>query len=170
MSRSKWASDSRIGQEELYDAAERVLSELKDYKECSGPFLIKVNRREYPDYYEIIKNPMDLGTMTKKLRSLEYFSRAQFVADLDLIWQNCFTYNTDPANIYRIMGEKMKERSDKLAALIPDITVQVRTDLPPEEGEEEEDDEEEEEPQGPQGSRAWGGGSKKASKGVKRVG
>ena len=58
--RSKWASEEKVGQEELYEAAERVLTELKAYTEHSTAFLTKVNKREVPDYYNgrvyIMKN------------------------------------------------------------------------------------------------------------------
>lgn len=49
--RSKWASEENVGQEELYEAAEKVLSELKAMTEYSTPFLTRVNKREAPDYY-----------------------------------------------------------------------------------------------------------------------
>lgn len=49
--RSKWASAEKIGQEELYEAAEKVLSELKAMTEHSSAFLTRVNKREAPDYY-----------------------------------------------------------------------------------------------------------------------
>lgn len=49
--RSKWASEENVGQEELYEAAEKVLSELKAITEYSTPFLTRVNKREAPDYY-----------------------------------------------------------------------------------------------------------------------
>ena len=49
--RSKWASEERVGQEELYEAAEKVLSELKAMTEHSTAFLQRVNKREAPDYY-----------------------------------------------------------------------------------------------------------------------
>lgn len=49
--RSKWASEDKIGQEELYEAAEKVLSELKAQTEHSTAFLTRVNKREAPDYY-----------------------------------------------------------------------------------------------------------------------
>lgn len=49
--RSKWYNEDRIGQEELYDAAEKVLNELKAMTENSGPFLNKVNKRDVPDYH-----------------------------------------------------------------------------------------------------------------------
>lgn len=49
--RSKWASEDKIGQEELYEAAEKVLSELKAMTEHSNAFLTRVNKRDAPDYY-----------------------------------------------------------------------------------------------------------------------
>lgn len=49
--RSKWASEDKIGQEELYEAAEKVLSELKAITEHSTAFLTRVNKRDAPDYY-----------------------------------------------------------------------------------------------------------------------
>ena len=48
--RSKWASEEQVGQEELYEAAEKVLSELKAMTEYSAPFLTRVNKRDAPDY------------------------------------------------------------------------------------------------------------------------
>lgn len=48
--RSKWANEDKVGQEELYEAAEKVLNELKAMTEHSGPFLTKVNKRDAPDY------------------------------------------------------------------------------------------------------------------------
>ena len=49
--RSKWANEDHVGQEELYEALEKVLSELKAHTEYSTPFLTRVNKREAPDYY-----------------------------------------------------------------------------------------------------------------------
>jgi transcriptional activator SPT7 len=49
--RSKWANEDKVGQEELYEALEKVLSELKAMTEHSNPFLTKVNKRDAPDYY-----------------------------------------------------------------------------------------------------------------------
>lgn len=48
--RSRWASEEKVGQEELYEAAEKVLNELRGMTEHSGPFLTKVNKKEAPDY------------------------------------------------------------------------------------------------------------------------
>ena len=48
--RSKWASEDKVGQEELYESFEKVLSELKGQTEHSTHFLNKVNKKEAPDY------------------------------------------------------------------------------------------------------------------------
>jgi len=131
--RSKWASEDKIGQEELYEAAERVLQELKAMTEHSGPFLQKVNKREAPDYYSIIKQPMDIGTMQKKLKAFQYKSRKEFVDDLHLIWNNCLRYNSDPNHPLRKKALIMQKQTDKLVVLIPDVVVRDRAEVEAEE-------------------------------------
>ena len=58
--RSKWASEEKIGQEELYEAAEKVLNELRAMTEHSTPFLTAVKKKDAPDYYQVIKRPNGL--------------------------------------------------------------------------------------------------------------
>ena len=53
-----------------------------------------------PDYHEVIKKPMDLNTMLKKLRAFVYKSRNDFEKDLQLIYENCYTYNSDTVSLY----------------------------------------------------------------------
>src|SRR5271163_4420831 len=94
-SNSKWASDELIGREELYEALESMLKKITADKNAY-PFLAKVRRMQAPDYYNIIRRPMDLGTMQRNLKTGTYFkSKAQFLEELNLIWDNCLTYNTD---------------------------------------------------------------------------
>lgn len=59
---------------------------------------IELNLPEYP---EIIKNPMDLGTIKEKLENDEYSDINQIVNDFDLIWENCFTFNKVGSDIYK---------------------------------------------------------------------
>ncbi|KAI9190803.1 uncharacterized protein BJ171DRAFT_46654 [Polychytrium aggregatum] len=158
-SRSKWASEDRVGQEELYEHLERVLNDLKNMTEHSACFLQKVSKREAPNYFEIIKNPMDLGTMTKKLKALQYLSKKEFADDLYLIWSNCMTFNTQPDSIYRKHAAAMKRRTTELLRKVPDITVQVRAP----EVEESESDDDNTEGRGVKGSRK-ASGSKATSK------
>ncbi|KAF2813671.1 transcriptional activator spt7 [Mytilinidion resinicola] len=130
--RSKWASEDRIGQEELYESMEKVLMELKA-TEHAHPFLQRVNKREAPDYYIVIKHPMDIGTMMKKLKGLQYKSKKEFVDDLMLIWSNCLKYNADPAHFLRKKALYMKKETEKLVPLIPEIVVRDRVEVEAEE-------------------------------------
>ncbi|KAJ3269195.1 Transcriptional activator spt7 [Terramyces sp. JEL0728] len=123
-SKSKWANDDRVGQEQLYEAFEKVLTGLKNHAEHSLPFLRPVQKREAPNYFDIIKNPMDLTTMTKKLKSLQYNSKEDFAADLELIWTNCLTYNTMPESIYRQHAFAMRRKTLDLLKKIPEISIQ----------------------------------------------
>jgi transcriptional activator SPT7 len=131
--RSKWASEDKVNQEELYEAAEKVLQELKAMTENSVPFLNKVSKREAPDYYNFIKNPMDIGTMMKKLKTFQYKSKKEFVDDLHLIWTNCLKYNTDPQHPLRKKALVMQKHTDRLVILIPDLVVRDRAEVEAEE-------------------------------------
>lgn len=93
---------------------------------------------EIPTYFKIIKKPMDLSTMRKKLENHEYSNASKFFDDFKLMIRNCFTFNPagTPVNqagieLQRLFDEKWKN-------------------LPPlreasEEDEEEDEDESEEE-------------------------
>ncbi|KAI8816298.1 uncharacterized protein EV422DRAFT_546195 [Fimicolochytrium jonesii] len=121
--KSKWASDN-IGQEKLYFALEKVLTDLKAYEAHSTPFLHPVDEKLAPDYYTLIKHPMDLGTMTVKLEQHKYESKDEFISDLNLIWNNCHTYNVHPPdNIYRKRASAMRRKSTDLMKKVPDIKI-----------------------------------------------
>lgn len=126
---SKWASDSKIGQEELYEALEKVLNQLRSYGSYCQPFLNKVSKREAPNYYDIVKTPMDLNTMLRKLRNFRYNSKQEFVDDLNLIWKNCLTYNTDTKLLIRRNCSMMQKKASSLIPSIPDITIRDRKDV-----------------------------------------
>ncbi|QLQ79775.1 hypothetical protein HG537_0C04240 [Torulaspora globosa] len=127
--RSKWASDEKIGQEELYEACEKVVLELRNYTEHSTPFLNKVSKREAPNYHLIIKKSMDLNTVLKKLKTFQYDSKQAFVDDITLIWRNCLTYNSDPSHFLRGHAIAMQKKSLQLLPLIPDIVIRNRADV-----------------------------------------
>lgn len=127
--RSKWSNYNKIGQEELYEACEKVVTELRGYTEHSTPFLNKVSKREAPNYYEIIKQPMDLNTVMKKLKSFQYINKQQFIDDLMLIWQNCLSYNSDPKHFLRKDAIAMRKKTQQLIPLIPDITIRDRAEV-----------------------------------------
>ncbi|KAK5076203.1 Transcriptional activator spt7 [Lithohypha guttulata] len=131
--RSKWASEEKVGQEELYEAAEKVLNEMKAQTEHSGPFLQPVKKKDAPDYHAVVKLPMDLGTMTKKLKQISYRSKQDFVDDLHLIWTNCLKYNSAPDHPMRKHALFMRKETDKLVPLIPEIVIKDRAEIEAEE-------------------------------------
>ncbi|KAH9729591.1 Histone acetyltransferase GCN5 [Citrus sinensis] len=64
------------------------------------PFKEPVDARDVPDYYEIIKDPMDLRTMSKRVESEQYYVTFEmFVADVKRMFANARTYNS-PDTIY----------------------------------------------------------------------
>jgi transcriptional activator SPT7 len=76
---------------------------------------------------------MDLGTMIKKLKTLVYKSKAEFVVDLDLIWSNCLKYNADLAHPLRRNANSMRKEAEKLVLLIPDLVIRPRAEVEAEE-------------------------------------
>ncbi|KAK8693942.1 hypothetical protein V6N13_071508 [Hibiscus sabdariffa] len=64
------------------------------------PFKEPVDARDVPDYYDIIKDPMDLKTMSKRVESEQYYVTLEmFVADVKRMFANARTYNS-PDTIY----------------------------------------------------------------------
>jgi hypothetical protein len=64
------------------------------------PFLVPVDVVKYgvPDYFDHVKHPMDLGTVTKKLNAGMYSTPRDFAADVRLTFNNAMIYN--PVNNY----------------------------------------------------------------------
>jgi hypothetical protein len=53
-----------------------------------------------PDYFEIIKNPMDLGTIRTKLHDGHYRSVDDFRKDIKLTFKNAETYNRPGSSVH----------------------------------------------------------------------
>lgn len=79
----------------LYTLLEDVLKH-----EDSWPFRRPVSTKEVPDYYDIIKNPMDFAKIKSKLNMGEYTINEQMMNDVQLVFRNCDLYNTDETEIY----------------------------------------------------------------------
>jgi transcriptional activator SPT7 len=71
--------------------------------------------------------------MTKKLKSLSYKSKKEFVDDLDLIWSNCLKYNADIQHPLRRNANSMRKEAEKLVPLIPDLVIRPRAEVEAEE-------------------------------------
>ena len=52
-----------------------------------------------PDYFSIIKEPMDFSTIKKKLSGFVYTNFKEFVEDMDLTFKNCYLYNGEKSPV-----------------------------------------------------------------------
>ncbi|XP_031174332.1 bromodomain testis-specific protein isoform X4 [Sander lucioperca] len=60
------------------------------------------------DYHDIIKQPMDLSTIRKKMDQREYAIAKEFAADVRLMFSNCYKYNP-PSHEVVYMARKLQE-------------------------------------------------------------
>ena len=52
------------------------------------------------DYFDIIKKPMDFGTIKKKLNNNAYDGGKEFLSDVELVFYNCKAYNKAGSDAY----------------------------------------------------------------------
>jgi hypothetical protein len=58
---------------------------------CQSTDVVKL---DIPTYYKVIKKPMDMSTMRKKLDAGEYPNATKFFEDFKLMIRNCFIFNS----------------------------------------------------------------------------
>lgn len=72
-----------------------------------------------PDYFDIIKKPMDLGSVQKRLENGAYHAIEDFHIDVCLTFENAMTYNEDGSVVYDMAKElKTKAEADMKKLLI----------------------------------------------------
>ena len=71
-----------------------------------------------PTYHEIIKEPMDLGTIQLKLANNQYENGDEFERDVRLVFTNCYTFNPEGTEV-NIMGHKLESVFNKKWAQRP---------------------------------------------------
>ncbi|CAO1383722.1 unnamed protein product [Diamesa hyperborea] len=78
-----------------HDEFEELHSFLKDIltNKNAWPFIDPVDANEVPDYYNVIKEPMDLKQIEQKVLNQEYNCFADFIKDMTKIFDNCRYYN-----------------------------------------------------------------------------
>ena len=83
----------RIGQ--------NVLAKLKE-QEYIDAFLDPVDHKGLglTNYLDVVEKPMDISTVTKKLKNNRYKSLQDIQTDVHLIWTNCMKYNQEGSDIY----------------------------------------------------------------------
>ncbi|XVF11581.1 hypothetical protein REPUB_Repub08aG0039500 [Reevesia pubescens] len=63
---------------------------------------VDVVKLNIPDYFTVIKHPMDLGTVKKRIASGQYSSPLDFAADVRLTFSNAMTYNPPANHVYHM--------------------------------------------------------------------
>ncbi|XP_038836332.1 nucleosome-remodeling factor subunit BPTF-like [Salvelinus namaycush] len=83
-----------------YEGLRRILRSLQAHK-MAWPFLEPVDPNDAPDYYGVIKEPMDLSTMEDKLQKRYYNKLTEFVADMTKVFDNCRYYNPNDSPFFQ---------------------------------------------------------------------
>jgi len=58
-----------------------------------------------PDYFEVIKKPMDLGTVNRRLDNGQYHTIDEFAADVNLTFDNAMQYNEERSVVHDMAAE-----------------------------------------------------------------
>ena len=101
--------------------------------EISEAFVALPSKRELPDYYQTITNPMSLNMIKKKVKTGDYSTLQNMADDLELMFSNCKTYNRaesklakDAVKLQRVVAAKLQEINDG----VPPDDVSDRTSSP----------------------------------------
>ncbi|KAE8448434.1 hypothetical protein EG329_009499 [Mollisiaceae sp. DMI_Dod_QoI] len=65
-----------------------------------GPFLHLVKKKEFPDYYVIIAQPISMAEIDKKIKKEQYSSLGDLKRDVHLLCSNAKTYNEDTSLLF----------------------------------------------------------------------
>ncbi|XP_052328524.1 histone acetyltransferase KAT2B isoform X2 [Oncorhynchus keta] len=105
--------------DQLYSTLKTILQHVKSHQNA-WPFMEPVKKTEAPGYYQVIRFPMDLKTMSERLKSRYYTTRKLFMADMQRIFTNCREYNPPESQYYKCANllEKVFYTKIKEAGLI----------------------------------------------------
>ncbi|THW94026.1 hypothetical protein D6D18_05964 [Aureobasidium pullulans] len=91
---------------------EHILEEFRRfrYNDVVKPFRVPVDpvALNLPNYFDVITYPMDISTITRKLKAGAYESTDRFWHDFDLMLQNCFLFNPAETEVHR-RGKSLQE-------------------------------------------------------------
>uniref|UniRef100_M4AAR7 Bromodomain-containing protein 2 n=1 Tax=Xiphophorus maculatus TaxID=8083 RepID=M4AAR7_XIPMA len=104
--------DKRVRMPEQLRYCNNILKEMlsKRHYAYAWPFYTPVDAVALGlhDYHDIIKQPMDLSTIKKKMDQQEYGGAKEFAADVRLMFSNCYRYNP-PSHDVVYMAKKLQE-------------------------------------------------------------
>ncbi|CAL1527080.1 unnamed protein product [Lymnaea stagnalis] len=90
----------------LSEKLQELYESVRDYQDRSGralssPFIKLPNKNDYPDYYEVIKRPIDMLRIQQKMMASQYESVEDMVADFVQMFDNACKYNEPDSIIYK---------------------------------------------------------------------
>ena len=68
-------------------------------------FMKRPSASMYPQYYLVIKNPIDLKEILQRIRSETYLSMEELVSDVELMVENACTFNEEDSQVYKVKRE-----------------------------------------------------------------
>ncbi|XP_061114170.1 polybromo 1, like isoform X3 [Conger conger] len=83
-------------------------------------FMVKPSKKDYPDYYKIILEPMDLRTIEHNIRSEKYLTEEALLDDLKLMFRNARHYNEEGSQVYNdanVLEKLVKDKRKELGPL-----------------------------------------------------
>ncbi|XP_066473272.1 protein polybromo-1 isoform X6 [Tiliqua scincoides] len=89
-------------------------------------FMVKPSKKDYPDYYKIILEPMDLKIIEHNIRSDKYAGEENMMEDMKLMFRNARHYNEEGSQVYNdahILEKILKEKRKELGPLLEDEEV-----------------------------------------------
>lgn len=86
----------------------------KKHYNYNFPFLAPVDTvaLNIPNYAEVVKEPMDLGTIQTKLANNQYENGDEFERDVRLVFKNCYAFNPEGTDV-NMMGHRLESIFDK---------------------------------------------------------
>jgi len=69
------------------------------------------------DYPQVVSQPMDLGSIHKKMERAQYMSTEDYAHDVRLVWQNAITYNS-AHSMFGVVASILAQTFDRRFALI----------------------------------------------------
>jgi hypothetical protein len=84
-----------------------------------------------PDYPTVIRNPMDLGTVKKKLADDAYPTIDAYLADVRLVWSNALLYNGSTSQVGLITISAQRTFEGLVASFLPGRQIVPEPALPP---------------------------------------
>ena len=102
------------------EACRKVLKSLMGHR-YAFPFNVPVDpvALKIPDYFQIITQPMDFGTILQKVNNEQYDDMEEFCSDMELVFGNACTYNRPTSDVY-IMAETLKNLYKKKVKALED--------------------------------------------------